>query len=189
MKILTIDNYSLNPTKAVIFRSKYGREYYNIRIGNFVRPFKGISICLDVKDFPVTSDEITLLGKDYKIKPIVNKKNLKFKTDKVGNTLFSIEKIKFPSQIDENELLVLFSPPFNKTQFLSYEVKGTVELLLEGVNGVIWLDKTYKSPTHVFLIYGDCEISYTYINRENKKEKLTFKRFNLEESLVKEIIE
>lgn len=167
MRILKLCNVNVTNAVATAIPNKNNRLYFNIMIGSRGLDWKLYTMYLSSRHFQATKngEELELKGNNYMINPV--KVNNEIQKDQNGNILYCI----YPNDAYsyKKDIVLLWEIPNRSYLNVKYEIKGDVELLAEASYGKERLGVNYKSPIPVLEIFGDCELTWTGVDREGKQ--------------------
>lgn len=204
MKIKKLNHIQITSAKAYARTNKYtDKLFYNIILGSEGEGFFPYFISLAYKHFKPNniSDVLELTDDNYVIKtvkeyyklvdgkkiPYTDKEQKPIKTLKDGKKYFTIYKTNgysFPK-----DTLLIWEIPNIKYTNVTYSLSGDVELIEEG--GGIGKERNgvkYVSPCLLLEIYGDCELKWNAINRNNEKiQQIITYKYNSDEYSISDI--
>lgn len=162
MKILKLADYQLEPVTPTIFKNKRGEEFYNIVLGN--RDIHGFrySLRLSKTSFnPKIQPNLTLDKDDYILRPFIkinNPEETKISTDKQGNMIYILDRETGLN--NPQDIILIWDIPNNMYNDIKFDCKGNVNILACGYNAKTRGNVTYKSPSVLLEVYGDCSLSW-----------------------------
>jgi len=174
MKIVKLTGLGIGSVTAQVYKNTKGKMYFNISHGT-----KGKDLFVwkcGLRDGRFTpkseGDTLELNDNNYIIRNVLDK-NKQVMKDVNGNLLYNIDIDYMENH--KNDLLVLWEIPNKNYKECRYTVTGDVDVIGEGKTGKIRGDKKFISPAPVLEIYGDCELVWSAVDKNNKGYKQIFK--------------
>lgn len=177
MKVIKISSTKVECPTATAVMSKNNKDpRFKIILGSEGDGVYPYMLGLDTKYFKPTDieDKVILEGDNYIIKEVKSPDTKKPMVLPDGKKLYTISKSSahtFPK-----DTIVIWEIPNSRYTDVEYEISGDVEKLVEGGSiGKIRNGIAYTSPTLVLEVFGDCELKWTALNKENKRISQTVK--------------
>lgn len=167
MRILKLYGNNVNNVIATAIPNKNHKLYFNIMLGTRGKPYKFYTIYLASKHFKAkkVKEELELKGNGYLIQPVKDKGQVI--KDKHGNTCYCIYKSELNTY--EKDIVLIWEVPNRYYTNISYNISGDAMVLAEACYGKYRFGVNYMSPIPVLEIFGDCELTWTGIDRQNNK--------------------
>jgi len=173
MKITKLTLQGIKPAVSEVIVNK-GKKYHNLKHGTTGKRLWSWSASMDVKKFPVTSDEgIILDGSDYVLIPI--SKDGKILKDGINNCNYVISKDNIESHT--NDILVLWEIPIKNFNEVEISLSGDVVEIGRGYIGKYRPDRKQRIPAPILEITGNCTIKWkaTTFNGEVYQQIINYK--------------
>lgn len=176
MKILKLTLQGIKNTYSEIIEHN-GKRYHNLKHGTSGKRLWSWSASMDIKKFPVVSDErVELDGNDYVLIPI--SRDGKILKDGIGNCNYVISKDDVESH--RSDIIVLWEIPIKNFKTIEIELSGDVSEIGRGYIGKYRVDRKQRIPAPILEITGNCAITWTgdTFDGDGYKQVIKYKESN-----------
>jgi hypothetical protein len=168
MRILNLNTFGVsNAIAKAMFNKKNAKLYFNIILGFRGYEYKMYTLYLSQRHFKAkkSMEELELKDNNYILQPI--KINGELQKDTHNNPIYCI----YCNDVNnyKKDIILIWEIPNKLYTNVKYEIKGDVTKLAEASYGQERDGVNYISPIPVLEIFGDCELTWSGIDKHSVK--------------------